>query len=206
MKSPEEIRTILERAPVPKAYGQKDRHFSNAKVGRFFALLLMLAGVACLLFTTQIHAALPYILGILMVVWGINSIIRGIVTGEFRKKETKLTANGIVYLLLGAVILWHRANADEVIGSIWGILGLIKGSEVLNAAICACAAKKPFVRSLLQAAVELFLGMLLLVNPTSSVRHHVFLFGLELVLVSWQIAKETYHDSNKEQQCEVPPC
>ncbi|MGM9606099.1 MAG: DUF308 domain-containing protein [Oscillospiraceae bacterium] len=197
MKSPEKIRSILERAPVPKAYERKSHHFSSVKAGRAFALLLMLAGVACLLFTTQIHAALPYILGVLLAVWGLGSIVRGIVTGEFRKEETKLTANGIVYLLLGAVILWNHANADEVIGSIWGLLGLIKGSEVLNAAICACAMKKPFIRGMLQAAIELVLGVLLLVDPTASVRHHVFLLGLELVLVGWQVTKETYRDSNK---------
>lgn len=197
MKSPEEIRSILENAPVPKAYERKNHHFSSVRAGRAFALLLMLAGVACLLFTTQIHTALPYILGILMVVWGLGRIVRGIVTGEFRKEETKLTANGIVYLLLGAVILWHHANADEVIGSIWGLLGLIKGSEVLNAAICAYAMKKPFIRGMLQAAIELVLGLLLLVDPNSSVRHHVFILGLELVLISWQITKETYHDSGK---------
>lgn len=138
------------------------------------------------------YRALPYIVGIFLNILGFCSLARGILTGEYRDPETKLTSNGVVYLVLGAVILWHHANADTMIGSIWGILGLIKGSEVLNEAICGMAARKPFAGKMIQAAIEVALGILLLVKPAESVHHHVFLLGLELVIVGWQITIELY--------------
>ncbi|MCI7795091.1 MAG: DUF308 domain-containing protein [Lachnospiraceae bacterium] len=192
MKSREELKTIMENAPAPKAHKRGPRQFKSIKGGRIYALLLMTVGILCLFCTAWMHRALPFIVGIFLEILGLGSLTRGIMTGEYRNPETKLTSSAVVYLVLGAVILWHHANADEVIGSIWGILGLIKGAEVLNEAICSMAAHESFVMKMIQAAVEVALGILLLVNPTESVRHHVFLLGLELVMVSWQIAKELY--------------
>ena len=88
------------------------------------------------------------------------------------------------------MILFHHANADAVIGSIWGILGLMKGSEALNAALFSLSRKQPFLAKSAQAVIELLLGFLLLIDPASAVRHHVFLLGLELVLVGWQSLRE----------------
>ena len=181
---------MLSSAPVPKAYNGPRRHFTNLKAGRIFAALLILSGMICLLFTEQVYFALPYILGVSMAAIGINHMIRGICTEEFRNIETKLTANGIVYLILGGVILYHHGNADDVIGSIWGILGLIKGSEVLNKAIYHCAAKEPFIAKGIEAVIELWLGILLLLDPSSAVQHHVFILGLELAIVGWQLLRE----------------
>lgn len=190
MKSREEVRSIIENAPAARAYNKKPHHFSNQTIGRIFASLLILSGAACLLLTRQVYRVLPYILGGAMAVIGINHVACGLWTKEYQSSETKLTANGIVYFFLGAVILYHHADADAVIGSIWGVLGLMKGSEALNTALYSLSQKKPFAAKAIHAVIELSLGFLLLTDPSSAVAHHVFLLGLELALVGWQILRE----------------
>ncbi|MDY5484679.1 MAG: DUF308 domain-containing protein [Clostridium sp.] len=190
-KNKEEIKDIIEQSPSLKAYHKIHRSVTNAAISRTFAMLLLLSGIACILFTKQVHHLFPYILGGIMILIGLNHTLYGLWTGEYRSPETKLTAGGIVYIVLGAVILSHHADADAMIGSVWGILGLMKGSEALNLALYCFSQKKPFLTKGLQALIELILGFLLLLNPLSAVRHHIFLLGIELCLVGWQLFRET---------------
>ena len=93
---------------------------------KMFAILLMVFGGLCILFTEQIHSVFRYMLGGNMIAIGLCDLCRGIKMEEFRNHETKLTANGIVMMILGLVIIFHQGNADSIIGSIWGVIGLLK--------------------------------------------------------------------------------
>ena len=190
-KSKDEILSIIRQVPSARACPEKRRQSGTGPVSRVLAALLMAAGAACVLLTEQVYRALPWILGGLMVVIGLNHILCGVWTREYQSRETKFTANGIVYFALGLVILTHRADADSVIGSVWGMLGLMKGSEALNESLYRLSRKESFLPVVIQAAVELILGFLLLTDPSSAVAHHVFLLGLELILVGWQALWES---------------
>lgn len=190
MKISQKHRDRMEKAPVPKAHGHHHHTFSSIQAAYIFVAAQVLLGAACLLFTEQIHEAFPIILGSLMAVTGISQVIRGIVTEEYRSAETKLTSWGIVNLVLGIVILVHYRSADQIIGAVWGMIGLVKGSEVLNLAIHQWATGKAFVRKLLHGGVELALGILLLLDPLHAVEHHLFILGMELILQAVQSVPE----------------
>ena len=190
MKSKEEVQAIIRSSSASKAFNKEHRRSANTAIGRVFAVLLILSGAACILLTKQVYRLLPYILGIGMAGIGAAHTICGLWVKEYQSRETKLTANGIVYVALGVVILCHHADADSVIGAIWGVLGLMKGSEALNAALYSMSQKEPFLASAVQAVIELVLGFLLLTDPSSAVQHHVLLLGLELVMVGWQTLRE----------------
>ena len=185
------IQGIIEKAPVPAARGHRHFHFTSLKAARFFACALVLAGIVCMLFTSQVHRLFPIVLGILMQGIGICQIYRGIVTGEYRRADTKLTSTGIIMAILGGVILYHHHDADSIIGAIWGMIGLYKGSETLNLVIHDCCSRKPFARKLIHGAIELILGILLLIDPDEAVRHHVFILGIELCAIGIQAVLET---------------
>lgn len=191
MKTKNDIEGILEKVPVPAARGHRHFHFSSLKAARIFALMLILEGIACMLFTSQVHKLFPFLLGILMQAMGACQIYRGIVTGEYRRSDTKLTSTGIVMAILGSVILFHHHDADSIIGAIWGMIGLAKGSETLNLAIHDCFSRKPFTGKLIHGAIELILGILLLIDPDEAVRHHVFILGIELCAIGIQAVLET---------------
>lgn len=190
MKSKEDVQSIISRAPTSRAFNAAHTSAANTTVGRAYAVVLILSGAACILMTQKVYHALPFILGIGMVVIGTTHTACGLWAKEYQSRETKLTANGIVYIALGLVILAHHADADSVISSIWGVLGLMKGSEALNGALFHASRKEPFAALGIQAILELALGFLLLIDP-SAVQHHVLLLGLELVTVGWQTLRES---------------
>lgn len=114
MKAKSNIHKLVEAAPVPKAHGHMRHSFTNFQAAIFFAVVQTMLGIACILFTEQIHHVFPIILGIFMVTLGSCDIIRSVVTKEYRRKETKLISHGIVVLILGFVILFHHQNADQI--------------------------------------------------------------------------------------------
>lgn len=189
MKDPSKQYFVLQ---VYKSHTASKSKLSLSKSTRkFLAIAFAITGFVCLLFTDKMYNALPYILGIMMCALGVIDTLRGVYTEEFRKRETKLTANGIVVLLLGIVILWKRTNADNLIGAIWGTIGLLKGSEELNAAIYSCARKERFIGKSIRALIELILGFLLLIDPVSNIQHHLTILGLELIVAGVKTWNET---------------
>lgn len=201
MKPKNRFCRAAEKLPVPPSHKRKKHPITSIKAANLLSLLFILQGAVCLLFTQTIHAVFPGILGTTMVIFGFCDIYRGVRSGEFRDQETKLTASGIVMAILGAVILLRRRNADSIIGSIWGVLGLTKGSEELNLAICHAANGSPFAKELLHGALELLLALALLLDPLTAVGHHLFLLGFELILYGVQLRAE----ARKAGQCVSPP-
>lgn len=124
------------------------------------------------MFTEHIYRILPVALGITMIIQGIFETWIGWKTEEYKEKETKLTSNGIVFLVLGSVILCNYSNADFIIGAIWGVLSLVKGSEELNQVLYRRIHKAPYRSKLIHCCIELLLGLILLVDPSASIKHH----------------------------------
>ena len=90
-KSKDEILSIIRQVPSARACPEKRRQSGTGPVSRILAALLMAAGAACVLLTEQVYRALPWILGGLMVVIGLNHILCGVWTREYQSRETKFT-------------------------------------------------------------------------------------------------------------------
>lgn len=198
MKAKVEFNSAVESETAGELQRKLGRGAVGVGVERFFSSLLILAGIPCLAFTEHVYTALPYLVGGVLIALGGNDIIRGFRNKEFLTKETRQIANGVINLLLGAVILLNRADADNAIGSIWGFLGLVKGCGLLNIAIYHCARHERFLLKALHSVVEIVLGILLLAYPYHAVRHHVLILGLELVLLGVQKLRESGDSAKKE--------
>ena len=84
MKSKEDVQTIIRRAPISRAFNIAHTSTANTTVGRAFALVLILSGAACILMTQKVYHALPFILGIGMMVIGTTHTICGLWAKEYQ--------------------------------------------------------------------------------------------------------------------------
>lgn len=174
-----------------RTYGQEI--FANPavrSVGYGIVLLMGLLGILCLFFTDFIYKLLPYIMGGFMAGTGALAIAGSVLSKEYLKLETKLSSSGIVVFVIGIAIIVRGAQADGLIGVAWGILGLIQGSESLNIAIYNLAHKKKWPADMLQAAVQITLALLLLVDPASKLYPHMPILGLELLTMGLHIFRK----------------
>lgn len=181
---------LIVNASVPKAHPKKVLKPSSVKAGIAAAVIFIIVGLLFLLVTNHMYAVFPYIAGTFLLLIGSFDVVRGIKTQEYRDAETKLLANGVVYVILGLVILYHRNDSEYMIGALWGVLGILKSSEALNISLHQMYLKKQFHKELIRAIIELLLGVLLLLDARASLKHHIILLGIELLLVGWRILQD----------------
>ena len=185
---------IIENKPIPKA------HFHeislSAEVGYGLSVLIIISGIICIFFTDSLHKILPFLIATLMICLGTFDIIQGFRTGEYKSPETKLTSNGFMFLILGIVIFCYKTSSYTIIGAIWGTVGLIRGSEKLNTAICYISRKSPYIVELLSALIEFVLGILLLSEPSNNLHHHIVLLGMEAIVTGLHYI-HTFNNSSK---------
>lgn len=184
---------------VSKARSHNKPHFTLSETLRcILCLSFSVIGLLLIFFTDQIHELLPFILGGVMVLAGLVFAIHGLRSKEHLVSETKQIANGLLFVLLGIVIMCNYQNADAIIGAIWGVVGLIKGSEDLNETIYSLSHKKPFIVKLIRTGITLFLSIYLLLDPASNVHHHLFILGLELIVSGFEFLFDE-HDEEEMQ-------
>lgn len=187
-----------------KAHTQRPPQSLDRRTAHILAFFLGVQGLLCLIFTEHIYRVLPFVLGFTMIALGSVQVWIGFQTKEFRDIETKITANGMVFVLLGIIVVWNYARADFIIGAIWGAIGVIKGTESLNLAISGIARRTRFAPDLIRCVAELALGILLLLDPSSKLQHHVFFLGLELIAVSRHMLRESRRQEEADPPSQTP--
>lgn len=174
-----------------RAYGQEI--FSTPAIRRAgYGIVLAMGalGILCLFFVDFTYKLIPYIMGGFMAGTGALAITGAFLGKEYLKLETKLFSSGILVLVIGIAIIVRGGQADGLIGVAWGILGLIQGSESLNVAIYNLAHRKKWPADMLQAAVQITLALLLLVDPATKLYPHMRILGLELLAMGFHIFRK----------------
>lgn len=183
-----------KKAPDVKAWrAHKQDIFTSLsarRAGYGIVLVMGVVGVLCLFFVDFSYKLMPYIMGGFMAGTGVLAIVGSVLSKEYLKLETKLSSTGILVLVIGIAIIVRGEQADGLIGVAWGILGLIQGSESLNVAIYNLAHKKKWPADMLQAAVQITLALLLLVDPALKLYPHMRILGLELLAMGFNIFRK----------------
>lgn len=154
--------------------------------------LLMALGVVCVVFTNRIHRILPYLLGSIMAVGGIETAVYGFRTCEHKRRGTKLTSTGLICAAVGCVILVRGMRAYTLVGAAWGIIGLVEGAEGLNIVLYSVSHHEKCALEAVRTAIELVLAVLLLLDPIENLPHHIFLLGIEQICVALQLLHGFY--------------
>ena len=174
-----------------KAYGQKVFSTSaSRKIGYGLIVILCLLGIQCLFFMDYLYGLLPWLMGGFLAGVGVLAVIDSVLAGEYRRLDTKLSSSGVLMLVVGLAIIVRGSEADGLIGVAWGIFGLIQGSESLNVAIYNLAGRKKWGMDILQAAVQIGLALLLLVDPVTKLYPHMRILGMELLAMGFHIFRE----------------
>lgn len=174
-----------------RAYGQEAFATPvSRKIGYVIIIIMCALGILCLLFVDFIYGLLPYIMGGFMAIAGAAAIAGSLITKEYQRADTRLISRGILLLVVGAAVIVRGEQADGLMGAAWGIFGLIKGSESLNVAIYNLTNRKKWAADMLQAAVQITLALLLLVDPMSKLYPHMRILGLELLATGFHIFRE----------------
>ena len=152
------------------------------------AFVLPAAGLLCRFMPHMMVDALPYILGVAMVMsallWGTASLL------DRKAGEDPRVGKALVLAVLGVFAMVQGLESIGFLGTAWGLLGLGKAGEEFDEAIAAIRAREPFFFSLAFNIVELALALLLIVNPFENIEHHVIVLGIQLILYPFGLRRE----------------
>lgn len=152
------------------------------------AVVMVLVGVVCLAMPHAVVDALPYILGIAMILSG---LLWGGASVALRKPgEDPVVGRALVLVVLGVFSMIEGVASIGFLGIAWGLLGLNKAGEEFDAAIAAIRNREPFFIALAFNIVELVLALLLIVNPFENIEHHVIVLGIQLILYPFDVRRE----------------
>ena len=167
--------------------------FKDSKLGEKIALaaalVLPVVGLCCLLFPHQAQKALPYLLGIPMVVSGVSSIAVSLYKRDAEAGPASI-GGAIILCVLGAITMTHGSTSTSCIGILWGLIGLSKAAVEFNEIADAIREKEPFAPSLAVCVFELALAVLLIINPVANIEHHLLLLGIELIIYPFKLHRK----------------
>lgn len=158
-------------------------------LGYFIVTVLLVVGFLCLFFVDFIYKLLPYTMGCLMIAIGASSVFCAVITKEYKRLDTKLSSTGILLIVIGISIIVHGNRADGLIGVIWGIFGLLEGTESLNVAIYNITHKKKWFADMLQTMLQITLALLLLIDPVTKLYPHMRILGMEHMALAIHIMR-----------------
>lgn len=158
----------------------------SVQVAVISMLLLPVVGVCCLLFPEFAEEALPWYLGVPMVLSSVGSIV-AVVRERDADAGRSSMGSAIVLCVLGLVIIVHGANSTMFIGIVWGLLGLFKAAREFDDIFSDIKQRKPFVVALAFCVFQLVLAVLLVVNPFANLEHHLILLGIELIVYPFKL-------------------
>ena len=147
-------------------------------------IILLAAGIFCILFPTTFCDFIPLIVGVSMIIVGAFGVFAGFETKNYKVPEISGIGDSVVLTLLGLVIVISHNASLLLIGVIWGLLGLGKGAKEINTFIFRLLNKENFIFPLVIGILEIIFGLILILEPTEHIAFHVIILGINMVLFS----------------------
>ena len=163
--------------------------------------VFIILGILCIVKVDTMYGLLPYIMSAVLIVSGIVNVVTGVKIDEHKTTTTRQTAAGIVYFIIGIVILVLREEPYGLVGAFWGINGLSKAVGELNVAISRIANKqKGWIKLMIFAIFGIVVAILLLINPAEKVHEHMVIIGIELILTGGDALYEHFFEHESEEE------
>lgn len=168
----EEKKSKLHHAPS----GFNVKHHIITLEDEMQLALFGIVGILLIAFPEDLSDAIPYLVGLSLLIYGLICLVHCI---RFRD-DTAEPGFDVLYVILGAAILYYREDSLGPIGSIWALFTLVEVAEEVNEAYHH--RKMPSVISLLIAVASTALAIMLLFDPFEHFSFHVRILGIEMVL------------------------
>ena len=138
------------------------------------AFLFVILGLILIAVPAQISSAVPFLLGIPMVIYAILNVV---ISFRYREALPKL-GNSILAGVLGLVILLQKADSLSTIGVIWAIFSLHESAEEINEFI---ETKHFNIVSCISIIISVVLAAMLMFDPFEHFETHIRILGLEII-------------------------
>lgn len=147
-------------------------------------------GLILIIFPNEMGTVAPYALGIVLLLYGCLNIFLSL---KYPASSVSL-GDGIIRLVIGAVLLFLKGDSISIIGVVWAMISLYESAQEIDE---FREAKKVRVISIISIVISIGLAVLLMVNPFAHFYTHVRILGLEIIASAF-IKGKNVRESKKE--------
>ena len=136
--------------------------------------IFVIVGVVLIAFPEYIAGAVPYIIGIGLLIYAVTTIF---VSLKYPDSDAKL-GDGIIKAVTGAVVLFMKADSISILGVIWAVQTLHDVAEEID----EYRESKSFsIISCISMIISIILAVMLMMDPFEHFETHVRILGLEII-------------------------
>ena len=135
-----------------------------------FAIL----GLIMIIFPEQVGTAVPYILGIGLLVYGCLNII---ISLKYPDSSVSL-GGGVINIVLGILFLIQKSDSIAILGVVWAMISLYEAAKEIDD---YRHKKKLNLITIISVIVSIALAVILMINPFAHFNTHVRILGLEII-------------------------
>lgn len=146
---------------------------------RFF--LYLAVGILIIIFNTQLMDDIPQLVGSMMIIFGLEGIIKEIKLKTIDTEYTRFYDNEILIAL--AIVLFFIGDKDfEVSCTIWAVWSILREGRELAEEMHKRKISIASNLSILESVIVIILSIILIIDPIKHARSHIILLGVELIL------------------------
>ncbi len=150
-----------------------------------WAIVMPICGLLFIFFAPYLTNYIEYLVGSVLVIFGIVMFAHAIRTKAYANPETHNTAFSLIMLICGVIVFFkEQEDCLTLLGIAWGLYSIISSMDSLTELFYQMANRETFILVAIDSAVALLLAILLLWDPVGAFTVHVRLLGIELILHS----------------------
>lgn len=131
-------------------------------------------GLIMIIFPAYVGKAVPYMLGIGMLVFGALKVMRCL---RYQDSSVSL-GGGVIRIVTGVILLLQKAESIGIIGVIWAMFSLLEVAHEIDE---YRETKKIGIVSLISIPATILLAAMLMMDPFAHFNSHVRILGLEII-------------------------
>lgn len=144
-------------------------------------VLYLIGGLAILIFHNELFNYVDYVVGTVILLYGIDIFILGL-TNKTLFKEEGLLAQAITHTIIG-VIMYIVPDDIVITCTIWAVWTILREGKELSECIKRFTEKKPAILNTIESLIVIVLSFIMIVQPTEDhAKFHLILLGIELIL------------------------
>lgn len=146
-----------------------------------WATLSIFSGALLVVFSSHLDDFFHIIIGITLCALSSFSLFVGISHGNCKKDSDSTVTKNSVLLAIGVIIL-ASPHSQLITCVIWGVYSIFKSAAELQSIVHAFYLRKYRILRLSLTIAEMVLGILLLLELTDGIGHHIVFLGITFVV------------------------
>lgn len=153
------------------------------RLEKYYRIFLPIVGLLCIFIPHYIAHWLPTVLGVFMVLTSLTDLFFEIKEKRFLNAY-QTRASSLILFIMGICFILGQESTIPLMGITWGLLGLQEANEEIENILLKRSQNQKYFLASIIVFIKIILSVALLFDPLEKFNFHIFLLGLEILVIN----------------------